>query len=378
MKNKLKIVNLLWGFNTGGIRNCFLAYADVGKYDSSLEIKTVIINFKNRNYDLSPLHEVGGQSIDICNRLDLSWIWRLRRILKTEAPDIIFTHGFNGPVVVLVERILGIRCRLLCSYHGEYDANRPIKKLLIPVYNHIMHSIYKSYAEKVLSVSEFSMNYLKKRCNISENKLICIHNGIDSVWNGPHHDFSEISPVFADNSVIKVALASRLTPIKGIEYYIDAIAQLKKEHPEYKIATAIFGQGESYEALKAKTENLGLEQDVFFAGNKNDLPGWLPQADIFVLPSVSENHSVVLLEAMRADCAIIATNVGGNGESVRDMQEGLLIPSRNPQAIKESLLKLIRNETLRQKLANNARERFQANFTRESQMQKLAAWIKGE
>ena len=63
-------------------------------------------------------------------------------------------------------------------------------------------------------------------------------------------------------------------------------------------------------------------------------------------------------------------------ESVRDMQEGLLVPSRNAQAIKESLLKLIQNESFRLNLARNAQKRFRTFFTREIQMNKLAAWLR--
>lgn len=53
---------------------------------------------------------------------------------------------------------------------------------------------------------------------------------------------------------------------------------------------------------------------------------WLNSADIFAITSFQENHSIALLEAMRAGKAIVATTVGGNSESITDGIDGLLVP----------------------------------------------------
>lgn len=94
-------------------------------------------------------------------------------------------------------------------------------------------------------------------------------------------------------------------------------------------------------------------------------------SSIFVIPSLSENHSIALLEAMRAQLAIVATKVGGNGESITDGEQGLLIPRADSISLANALEKLILDPLLREKLAIGARIRFEKEFTESAMMHNL-------
>ena len=362
----MRILNLMWGFNLGGIGKCFLTYAKLGETDPRLEIKTVCINLQNIQFDLSPLYEIGAETIDIRNRRDISWIWKLRKLLKSYKPDAVFTHGFNGPVLILVERLLGDRTPLLCSYHSEYQAPTRSRKLLEPVFNRSMHLIYRTIATGVFTVCEPASRFLQT-CGVPEKKLSCIHNGLPE--QTPSGGSIE-RPGICDNKLV-LGIASRLDPIKGIEDLLDAISLLR----DLPVHLLILGSGPSEEGLQKKTAELSLQDRVSFLGYQSNIPGWLKVFDIFVLPSHSENHSLGLLEAMRAGLPIVATDVGGNGESVRDRQEALLVPPREPEALAKAIRELASDPELRARLGQNARKRFLAEFTEARMCRNLADWL---
>lgn len=128
--------------------------------------------------------------------------------------------------------------------------------------------------------------------------------------------------------------------------------------------------------MRNLARELGVEELICFEGYQDNVPAWLKAWDIFCLPSLQENHSIALLEAMRAGKAIVCTSVGGNPETVEDGKEALVVPARNSEAIADALVKLIESESLRKKMGHDARERFLRNFTEDIMKKKLCEVLK--
>jgi glycosyltransferase involved in cell wall biosynthesis len=118
-----------------------------------------------------------------------------------------------------------------------------------------------------------------------------------------------------------------------------------------------------------------LDEQVRFTGYLPDVESRLASWDVFVLPSLSEAHSLSLLEAMRAGKAILASNVGGTPESVRDGVEAILVPPADAAALAHGLAVLAGNRPLRERLAAGARRRFETNFTDDAMKRGLADWL---
>lgn len=79
---------------------------------------------------------------------------------------------------------------------------------------------------------------------------------------------------------------------------------------------------------------------------------------------------------MRSACAIIATNVGGNSESLTDKKEGMLIPPKDPLALANAIQYLANNPQLREKLSTNARHRFEEEFTESAMKREIIKVLK--
>jgi glycosyltransferase involved in cell wall biosynthesis len=117
-----------------------------------------------------------------------------------------------------------------------------------------------------------------------------------------------------------------------------------------------------YGPLKTKMMRLvherGLDRFVRFVGplSRDDVAEVLGGAGIFVLPSLSEGMPLALLEAMSCGNAVVASNIGGVAEIIKDYDNGVLVPPRNAKELASSILMLLRDDGLRRKLARNARE----------------------
>lgn len=364
----MKVVNLIWGFSLGaGIDKCYLTYAKLHDVDDSIEMKNVCINVLSRHSHIEPLKELGVTFIDIKNPFDFSWMKKLNRCIEDFHADILFTHGFNGAIMAMLEKVLcKTKAEIVLTYHGAYHAPTKSKKLIEPIYNALTHLIYRKTAKITICVADYSRKYLISK-GVPQNKLVTVHNGI------PDITLNETS-ISMFHDVVNIITASRIDKVKGLPYMMDAVEMLKKEKLPFHYY--MIGEGPELHNMKQLCKDKQLEDVISFEGYQDNVPEWLDCADIFALPSLYEYHSIAVLEAMRAGKAIVATNVGGNGESIDNMVHGLLIEAENAMELAAALKKLITDKDMRQKLSHAARERFEHEFTEEAMKKNIIKVLK--
>ena len=197
----MKVLNLIWGFTLGaGIDKCFLTYARLNEIDEMLEIRNVCINILSLNSHIEPLKRINADFINIKSRKDFSWVGKLADLIRVYQPDIIFTHGFNGAIVVLIERLLKkVRTKTILTYHGAYQAPTKAKKILEKLYNGLSIWVYKHVAYKTICVAEYSRQYLISK-GVPACKVITIHNGIKNSVSSCH-------PVKMSSNIINIITA---------------------------------------------------------------------------------------------------------------------------------------------------------------------------
>lgn len=361
----MKILNLIWKFTTGGIGKCFLSYAQCSNIDNDIDIVSTCIDPQSFNYDRSALISNNIHIISIKNRKDFSWIKKTYEYIKETQPDIIFTHGTYGAIIIEILKLRYSTIRkipLVVSFHGLY--NPPTRKtaLLTTPLNKITAWICKYRADKVVVVSKFAGEYLLKN-GVNQQKLEVVYNGL------PQHSQCD-SDIKLPKDIIKIGFVGRIDEIKGLEYLLEALYNLK-ERISLPFCLYIIGDGPHTPHLKKTVKEFNLERNVNFVGYQSNITSWLNAWDIFVLPSLQENHSVALLEAMRAGKAIICTNVGGNPETVTHEKEALIVPSKDAQSIENALYRLINSQELRDTIGTNAHKRFISFFTEEQTLKSL-------
>ena len=154
-----------------------------------------------------------------------------------------------------------------------------------------------------------------------------------------------------------VGIVASLLPIKDHATLLRALGILAPEWPTARLV--VVGQGPELDNLRRLASELGLADVVRFAGLRPQVPSFHFLFDISVLSSVSEGFPNTLVEAMAAGRPIVATDVGGVRDAVRDRENGLLVPPRAPAAFADALRSLFRDSRLRQTMgaAGTARAR---------------------
>ena len=119
----------------------------------------------------------------------------------------------------------------------------------------------------------------------------------------------------------------------------------------------IVGDGPQKNQLQQLVSQYGLENRVIFTGLRQDVHAVLACADVIAIPSLLEGFPMITLEAMAMGKPIVASCINGINEQIVDGQDGILVPPKNPKALKEVVETLLHNPDLCGKLASSAREK---------------------
>ncbi len=156
---------------------------------------------------------------------------------------------------------------------------------------------------------------------------------------------------------IVVGAASRLGPEKGITYLIEAFAALRARYGDH-VSLRIAGEGPERRKLEAQIARLGLQDSVELLGwlEHADLPAFLQTLDVFALPSTWEGFGVSAVEASAMELPVVASNIHGIPDAVRDGVTGLLVPPADPASLADAIRRLVEDEALRRRLGRAGRE----------------------
>jgi glycosyltransferase involved in cell wall biosynthesis len=167
-----------------------------------------------------------------------------------------------------------------------------------------------------------------------------------------------------------VGTIGRLSEQKRHDVLTEAVARASQQVADLKLV--IVGDGELSSATRSLAEQR-IPGQVIFTGNRSDAIDLLPAFDIFAMSSDFEGLPFALLEAMATGRAIVTTDVQGAGEAVRSLQEGLVVPRRDPDALAAAIVTLARDKDLANRLGRAARERFLAEFTADRMVDRTEA-----
>ena len=155
------------------------------------------------------------------------------------------------------------------------------------------------------------------------------------------------------NNQKMITFIGRLDGYKGVNCLLEAFRQVIQSCPDVKLK--IVGDGPGVMELKRQADALQIQGRVIFRGQQEDVAKELSETDVFVLPSLSEGMSNVLLEAMACGLPVVATDVGAAADMISNRVNGMLVPPNNPAALSNALIELLRNDVLAGSLGKAAR-----------------------
>ena len=149
----------------------------------------------------------------------------------------------------------------------------------------------------------------------------------------------------------KILLLTRLgDPVYGIDYFLNALAEIVKIDPEARAVIA--GEGKLKEAQMAMAKKMGLGSYVLFPGHipNEELPLYYSAADLYVSSSLSDGTSLSLLEAMACGLPVVMTDVPANLEWIEDGKGGHIVPRKNAKELAHKIILLLKNNSLQKRM----------------------------
>lgn len=310
-----------------------------------------------------------GIPVDACDKhqgLDLRALAKARRLVRQHATEVLHTHNAVAHYqAVLACYGLGVR-QVINTRHGMGGNQRSARREWL--YRRAM-----SQTDTVVTVCEAARNDAIRRGIVPARLARVVPNGI------PLASFEPASRRMREQlrqtlgftpSTRVIGTVGRLNWAKDQRGLIQAFAKVLQGQSD--VALVLIGEGE----LRAELEQLAIDEGVHdyvhFLGDRNDVRQLLQGLDLFVLSSLSEGYSMALLEACAVALPIVATDVGGNGEIIRDGDTGRLVPPGDPLALADALLALLQQPQLAQALGNAARAWVEQHGALETMVERYA------
>lgn len=222
------------------------------------------------------------------------------------------------------------------------------------------------HADLVVCISDFCRSQLMRLVDPEQwGKLYTVHCGVDV------DTFRIARPERVAGEPIHVLTVARLSPDKGLNLLVEAVAELNARGQ--RTTLTIVGDGPERERIEAQARVDGLDDDVEITGlvGQDTIHQYYAAADIFCLPSFAEGVPIVLMEAMATELPVVATRVMGIPELVDDEVSGLLIAPARVDQLVGALGRLASDPRVRRELGTNGRRAVEAGFAEESVTEEL-------
>jgi sugar transferase (PEP-CTERM/EpsH1 system associated) len=325
------IVHVIYSLNVGGLENGLINIINrtpADRYRHAIVCLKGAGEFANRlsdnNIPVICLHSGEGHSFGLYLR-----VWKLLRALD---PDIVHTRNLATLEAQIPAWFLpGVK-----TVHGEHGRDVIDLEGKNRKYN-LLRRFIRPMVGRYITVSQDLKGWLHQTIGVAEEKVYQIYNGVDQdrFFPAENKDLGLAPDGFLSDDSIVIGTVGRLAAVKDQTALIAAFALLLQSVPDYRarLRLIIVGDGPLYDQLQRQVRQLGLEQSVWMAGDRDDVADILRLFDLFVLPSLGEGISNTVLEAMATGLPIVATDVGGNPELVEDGVNGRLVPVSDQQTL---------------------------------------------
>lgn len=250
---------------------------------------------------------------------------KFRATLNLINPDVIHTHLNSIVTYFLAFRSKKLKWKLFHTVHSVADKeSNHFAKLL-------RNKLIKKNILTNIAISDYIRNTTVKYYG-KQYIVPVVYNGIkleETVTKNNKYDFINVA---------------RFNIEKNHIYLINTVSELVKDFPDIKIL--LVGSGALFNEMNELVKKKQLDKNIEFAGYTENVYQYLQISKIFVLPSIYEGNPISILEAMNCGLPIIASNVGGIPDVVKDGRNGLLIDPNNETDLYLKMKKLLNDERL--------------------------------
>ena len=349
------IHTLKWAafFLKNGHKVHLISYAQPGEYESKgINIHTIKKKFP-----------IATWPINTILNLPLT-VFKVRKIVKSINPDIIHAHCLTsyGTLASLIR----FHPYVLTTWGSD---------ILVNARRNLIERKIAKYVFSKADLITCDAEHIKKAMvdlGADSSKIKIINFGIDIYKFKPGSKDKKLKKSLGVLGYKIVISLRSLEPVYDVESLIKAASIILRGNPKIKFIIA--GEGSQEEILKKMAKNLGISENINFIGRiKNEeLPRYLRIADVYVSTSLSDaGISASTAEAMACGVPVVITDSGENKKWVKDGKEGFIVPVKNPEILAEKIKIILKKESKRLKLGNNARRVIEKKNSYYDEMKKM-------
>ena len=297
------------------------------------------------------------------NSFDFGIIPKLRKVIRDKNIDIIHAHEYKTNFLALLLAKTNNVVPLSTAHGWTGHSTRE------QFYYWADKIILKRFP-KIIAVSSQIRNELLSK-GIAGNKVEVILNGID-----PNAFQRNESQCTAARETLRlppektiIGSVGRLEPEKNFDFLLEVFAELNKN--DKNIYLIIAGDGNLKTHLESRINQLNIAESCKLLGHQADISLIHHALDIYIQSSDYEGTANSVLEAMALQTPVIATDVGGTSELIRDNIDGIIIPPRDHNALRQAINKVIKNRKVSTLHVDSARKRVETELSFENRMKKL-------
>lgn len=355
--------------NFGGIEQVAHDFSRILKKQGN-EVRVVCFNssknYEENEYEGIYVYRIGYFGKVASQAISLTYLNKLKKIIKDFNPDVIHIHLPN-PLIVFYLNIINPKCKITAHWHSDIVRQKKLKKLYAP--------IEKKFLQNVCKIIATSADYVDYSDVLKENKekVVVIPNIVNTTYldsTDKDKDFiDKIKAKYENKKIIFFIGVHRL--YKGIVYLVNAAKYLDSN---YQVVIA--GSGPLTNELKDTANSLGLK-NIDFIGRISDQEkkAYLKASEIFAFPSITKNEAfgIALAEALYCGTPAVTFTIEGSGVNWVNKNgfTGLEVNELDEKKYAEALLKVSKR-----KYGKNARQWVIDNFTEDKIYTKVKKFFK--
>jgi colanic acid/amylovoran biosynthesis glycosyltransferase len=274
-----------------------------------------------------------------------------RKLITAESPDIIHLHDYS---------------------EASMPAISVGKSLGIPIIQHLHSLVDASYPKDLVSNFKTLDNFICVSTAVKEslNSALGYESHADIIANAiPPIATSGVGTLRKENHILMVG---RCVTSKGFEFGLDVLQNLRADG--ISATLELIGDGPSLGTLKAIAKHKGVDGYIHFARlqTREEIFMSMQKASVMLIPSQSqEGFSLVALEAALCELPVVATNIGGLPETVKNGVTGFIVPHDDLPAMTSKVKKLLDDQSLARLMGSAGRSRAQSEYDYSLYVKKL-------
>jgi glycosyltransferase involved in cell wall biosynthesis len=303
--------------------------------------------------EMDCLHVLRAPAVDVSDKIGIqlsgsAHVWpQLWKMLRGRDFDVVHTHGLFFHVSLAGAAVARLRGKpLVTTAHvGSLAEIGGVASHLSAVYEQSVGRFILASSRRVICVSNAVAQHVAT-LGASSERVNVIPNGVDLTHYSPGDETGEMRAP-------RIVFVGRLIGNKGPQHLVEALPAIAKQVPH--VECWIVGDGPMRSQLQARVQEMRLEANVTFLGERDDVADLLRQCDLFVRPSLSEGMPLAVLEAMASGLPVVVTPVGGTPEVIQDGENGYLVEPGDGAALAAKVNELLTRPEQRSAMAAEAR-----------------------